>query len=216
MVESVHCAKINSRGNCNNSPHPLQSVQKRSKLNPGFKAMSEWRWEERAPRFAGDHMLTGKLVPMFSPSKAPWMLKAWLWAPLLDHRQRGPPTFSLLQVSASRSAVASSSHGLFSTAAPWPPAPGLRPRTAGVKQRQNPGTLEDTYRLCPQPGKPLFLPLLHDSAVSEPTTQDHYYYCCWQKARRPGAATSPCTHPGKNFLSQTPLLSITLDDNLGW
>lgn len=146
MVESVHCGKINSRGNCNNSPHPLQSVQKKSKLNPGFKAMSEWRREEKAPRFAGDHTLTGKLVPMFSASKAPWMLKAWLWAPLLDYRQRGPPAFSLLQVSASRSAVASSSHGLFSTAAPWPPAPGLRPRTAGVKQKQNPGTLGETQK----------------------------------------------------------------------
>lgn len=45
-----------------------------------------------------------------------------------------------------QSAVASSSHILFSTAAPWPPAPGLRPRTAGVKQRQNSGTLGETQK----------------------------------------------------------------------
>lgn len=39
--------------------------------------MSEHRWEERAPRFAEDHVRTGKLVLMPSPSKAAWMLKAF-------------------------------------------------------------------------------------------------------------------------------------------
>lgn len=39
--------------------------------------MSEHRWEERVPRFAEDHMLTGKLVSLPSPSKAAWMLKAF-------------------------------------------------------------------------------------------------------------------------------------------
>lgn len=42
------------------------------KFNPEFKAISERRQEERAARFAEDHVLSRKLVPMLS--KAAWML----------------------------------------------------------------------------------------------------------------------------------------------
>lgn len=114
--------------------------------------MSEHRWEERAPRFAEDHMLTGKLVPMPSPSKAAWMLEAFLPGEGLalgscpgsqaEGTTNLPTPIGLCQ----QGCLGPSSHGLFSTAAPWPPAPGLRPSTAGVKERQNTVTLGETQK----------------------------------------------------------------------
>lgn len=61
----------------NTAPTFFSLSKKKSKLNPGFKGMSEHRWEERALRFAEDHVLAGKLVLMPSPRKAAWMLKAF-------------------------------------------------------------------------------------------------------------------------------------------
>lgn len=126
--------------------------QKKSKLNPGFKAISEQRRGKgskvcRGPcasKEAGANaqpqqgsLDAAALPSQVSPGSG---LLSWL------HRQRRPPAFSLLRPSTSKTAVASSSHGLFSTTASCPLAPGLSPGTAGVKQRQNPGTLAETQK----------------------------------------------------------------------
>lgn len=41
---------------------PLQSVQKKSRLNPGFKSIQECRWQKRPPRFAKDYVLPAPMV----------------------------------------------------------------------------------------------------------------------------------------------------------
>lgn len=153
MVESVHSAKINSRGRCDNNPPSSvfcpKKVQIKSWIQSHLREQTRGKGSKicRGPRTSREASadaqpqqgsLNAAALPSWgSPGSGPL---SWL------HGQGGPPASLLLQPSASKAAVAPSSQSLFSTAAPCPSAPGLSPGTAEVKQRQNPGPLAETQK----------------------------------------------------------------------
>lgn len=100
-VESVHSAKINSRGRCGNKPPPsVVCPPKKPKLNPGFKAISEHRREERGSKVCRGPRASREAGADAQPQQGSLDAAAlslpgqtWLSAPLLAPRAEGTTSF---------------------------------------------------------------------------------------------------------------------------
>lgn len=104
MVESVHAAKINGRGRCKNNPPALCSLsKKKSKLNLGFKGISEQMrgkgsFLQRTVCFQGNWCQCPAPAGQIGCCSPSLPGQPWLWSPLLAPQAEG--TTSLLAASA--------------------------------------------------------------------------------------------------------------------
>lgn len=219
-------------------PRTLCSLsKKKSKLNPGFKAISQNRQEESAPGFVQDPVLPGKLMQMHSPNRAAWMLQPF-------------PPQAALALGFSPGSTGRRDHQPPRCSGPlpqrllWPPVPGVSsvPSAPGLSPRCSRGEIEAKLRdFCRDTERPVdciislespffslsfvkgqFLSLHHSATNVTDGEREETYPPRTMSARghrSSGQRHPPATYPAtqKTINCLRPLFfSITLDDISGW